>query len=73
MNPTVITIAGILLAGGIAGHFNRYPGDFMILVRAIRGGLSTIKQCLLSWPIQESIIALVLTVLGTTWVIEVLL
>jgi len=72
MNPALIGIAGILIAGGIAGHFNRYPGDWPIVVRAIRGGLNHIKQCLLTWPITGSIVVLLLTLVASAWVIEVM-
>jgi len=39
----------------------------------VKATLSTIRECLVSRPIRDSIIALVLTVLVSVWVIEVLL
>ena len=35
--------------------------------------LSTIKQCIVTWPILHTISILALTVIGSAWVVEVLL
>lgn len=40
------TLIGILLAGGIAGHFNSHPSDWNVLVRGVRCRLSEIKEWL---------------------------
>lgn len=44
MNSTVIGVGVILMLGGIAGHFNRYPGDFKIIVSGVKDGLSRFSQ-----------------------------
>jgi len=44
----IYVLIGILLSGGIAGHFNRYPGDWKILISAIKDGLSDFIQ----WAIR---------------------
>ena len=63
MNPLVNTefvfSLGALLLG--MGMFN---------CRRIRDALSHIKQCMVTWPIRDSIIVLVLTVLGSAWAIS---
>jgi len=71
MNPALIGIAAILIFGGIAGHFNRYEDeDWKALRDEIRQGLRGFKQLVVTWPIRDSIIALVLTVLVSAWVIS---
>ena len=63
MNPLVNTefvfSLGALLLG--MGMFN---------CRRIRDALSQFKQCLVTWPIRDSIAVLVLTVLGSAWAIS---
>lgn len=68
--PTLIGIAAILIFGGIAGHFNSHPKDWPILVSAIKGGLSHIKQCLVTWPITDTLAVLLLALVASAWVIS---
>jgi len=61
------------MLGGIAGHFNHYKDeDWKALGDEIKQGLRGFKQLVVSWPIRDSIIALVLTVLVSAWFVSYL-
>ena len=48
-------------------------GNIIANWKAVKGGLSMIRQCVVTWPMQQTVTILVLAVLGTAWVVGVLL
>ena len=45
-------------------------GISMANPKTFKGVLRAIRQCVVTWPMQQTVTILVLTVLGTAWVVS---